>query len=337
MRYWLLWLSFPWWLSGEIQWHSDLEAPFSIMLKIDSQQVKLGEILEIEGTFHYPSSYELDPFTLVEQLTWSANPLLPAFTFDHWETFPLTAESKTEAQKLIIRLIPIQEGTQSISFLIVPFLAKEKQDATLSVPTPIFSIEVTSSPQHISGLAPLAPLDAQFPLGLTQNNRQLLESPESLDREKQHNKRLLQQHTFPWLSVLLGLILGGLGGLAYVMRVQLKQFLNLQPAVDPYQQAKKALSQLEASSLPPDVAYAKLTSILFSILEARLKIKIQGLTTLEIRRILAKHAFPPAVKEDILAILVEADKVKFAGPYHLAHSFQDSMQKLRNIIQSLVT
>lgn len=336
MRYRWLWLIFPLWLHGEIQWHSDLEVPFAIMLKVSSEQVKIGAPLEIEGTFHYPDSYEVDPFTLIEQLTWSANPLLPTFSLDHWEVLPVAVENKTQAQRLNVRLIPVQEGMQSVSFLTVPFLPKEKQDNALFVSTPIFSIQVNPLlAPPTSTFAPLATLDAQFPLGLTQANRQFLEGSESLIKEKQRNQRLLQQHTFPWLSLLLGLVLSGLGGLAYLMREPLKQWFNPQPVVDPYQQAEQALTQLETTSLPPDEAYTKLTSILLSFLEERIKIKRQGLTTREMRHQLAKHALPSHLKENIIAILKEADKAKFAGSYHSAHAFSDSLQKAKAIINGM--
>ncbi len=336
MRYGWLWLIFPLCLYGEIKWHSDLKAPFAIMLQVSSDQVKIGESLEIEGTFHYPESYELDLLTLIEPLIWSANPLLPAFSLEHWEAFPVATETKTQAQRLTIRLIPVQEGTQRLSFLTIPFLPKEKQEDTLAVPTPIFSIQVnppTASPN--TNLAPLATLDAQFPLGLTQANRQFLESPEALEKEKQRNQRLIQQHTFPWLSLLLGIVLSGLGGLAYRMRESLKAFFHPQPIVDPPQQAKQALTELEKTSLPPDEAYAKLTSILLSFLEERIKIKRQGLTTREIRHQLAKHALPADLKEEIIALLKESDKAKFAGSAYAVPTFSDAIQKVKAVINAL--
>ena len=78
-------------------------------------------------------------------------------------------------------------------------------------------------------IAPLLPLEPQFPLTLTSANRQLLiDNPEELQRAKEHIRDELKKHTFPWITLAILLIFGGMGWVAYLIRDEwLKRFLEL--------------------------------------------------------------------------------------------------------------
>ncbi len=65
--------------------------------------------------------------------------------------------------------------------------------------------------------APLAPLETQFPLGLTQANREfLIDNPQRLQEEMQRNRLQLAAHSFPWVAIVIFILAGGIGWIAYL-------------------------------------------------------------------------------------------------------------------------
>lgn len=342
MKFWLLLLAIPFLVNGEITWQADVQKPFALSLKLNSDQVSLDDFLYLDAEFHYPSSHELDVEALIDQLGWSANPLSPQLNVYQTTVSALKIEEDVVGQKLHTVIRPLVEGSIDLSFLNVSFQPKDKTKSPVTILTPVFTIKTTPiKEQKTLAYAPLIPLEPEFPLGLTEANRQFLwESPERLEADKQTLQEAIDRHTFPWaaLAVLLGL--GGIGWTAYLMRDYLpKPKRKEPPALSPKEQAEKALQELEKRKLldlgQPKAQAAELTSILLTAMEPRAGRTFKELTTIEIGRALKdESSFSKSQKDYILSFLSETDQIKFAGKIPSSEEFKTLEQKLTKILFS---
>lgn len=168
-------------------------------------------------------------------------------------------------------------------------------------------------------IAPPIPLEPQFPLGLTQANRQfLIENPERLKELRRSIQQDLDKHTFPWLTMITLLGCGGIGWVVYLMRDRWpKRSLRVISPFSSQQQIEKNLQVLSQYHPEPNqipAYYAQLTSLLLEAIQNQLGAKITGLTTPELTRFLKTQSdFSSQQITEVLSILTKIDHIKFAG------------------------
>jgi hypothetical protein len=345
MRLWLLFLVLPFLLNAEAIWQADLPKPFMLTIKMHSQQMLLGDSLEVEVELHYPSSYQIDMTSLIDQWISSLNPLTPQWRLIQFQTSSLPTQEKIQAQHLSLKMAPITTGRLELSFLRVTFSPKETTLSPLSTLTPIFSVDVLPSPPLTAASlspAPLIPLEPEFPLGLTLKNRALLiDHPQQLEKVKVSLQIDLAKHAFPWVILILLLGCGGIGWTLYLVRERWpKRAVKTVMPISPKQQINQALQALQKQPFNQEFAttyYAQLASLLLDALEARLGWKTKNSTTLELAQAMKQPSslFPHQI-EKVLSLLTEMDQVKFAGKKPSQPEIAQISQQVRELIQELI-
>ena len=343
MKFWLFLIGLPSLLSSEIIWQADIEKPFAIILKLNSSTTTLDDLLNLDAHFQYPNSYELKTDELLNFLTWSANPLAPQLSIDQSILSPVPAKEGLQAQHLQAKIRPLKLGSLDLSFLIVTFLPKDKSLSPFHVLTPVFSVQVLPSLTQINALpfAPLMPLEPQFPLDLTQANRQWLDDPQRIEEEKKRIQYALKEHSFPWLGLLVFLGCGGLGWTAYLLRAYWPKYLSKSlPMPSPIQQALQALQALQERHLLEQnlisLYVTELISILLRALQNKLGRNIKNLTTTELSQILQNNSMLSAQqKEEFFFILTEINPLKYAAKSFSIKEAENMYQKIQLFIQRL--
>jgi hypothetical protein len=344
MKFWLFLLGFPALLSGEMIWQADIQKPFAITIQLNSQQIPLDGLLDLEADFQYPSSYQLSVNSLLDKLTWSANPLFPKLSLYQSTIESIPTKEGLQIQRLHATLSPLVAGPLEISFLTITFLPKEKSQSPLPVLTPIFTLQVTPLSGQIPPLptAPVIPLQPQFPLGLTEANRELLiDNPARIEEEKRRIQVTLDSHTFPWLTVLALLGCGGIGWTAYLTRERwYKRPSKPISTISPQQKVNQSLQNLQKGHLLEQgliqTYYSELSSILMDALHSRASKLTSKLTTAELaHRLKDEHNLSSNQKRDVLSFLAEIDQVKFAGETPSLEHAKQMYHKIEGFIQQL--
>lgn len=339
---WVL-LACPAFLLGELNWKADTPPPFAVSITIDPQQVPLDELVSLEAVLRYPSSYELDQASLLDHLAWSANRLAPQFTIFEASLTPISSEEGMQAQKLTVKIAPLNIGLIQVSLFRATFLPKEANHPPVDILTPVFILEVLpSQDKGEQAYAPLAPLATQFPLGLTLANREfLIDSPQRLQEEMQRNRRRLAAHSFPWLAIVIFIIASGLGWIAYLLRDfwPKKEAKKIKPP-DPKELLEISVKKLQESrpikKEQLKAYYAELTTILLIAIQEHLGIQTTSLTTPELVQVLKDQpSLASGMKEKILSFLAEADLIKFANQEALEESAKRAYACLRSLIEQL--
>lgn len=340
----ILFFLLPFLLNAEIIWQTDLPKPFQIVIKMNSSTIALGNALLIDAEIHYPSSYHLDVNALIDQLTWAANPLAPEWNLVESKISSLPAKKEMKAQRLQVKIAPLVAGQRKISFLTFSFTPQEAAQSPIQISTPVFSLEVVpSQPAANLPSAPLIPLEPQFPLELTQENRELfIDNPTQQEKAKAALEHELQVHSFPWLTLVFALACGGIGWTAYLTRDRWQRHFVTPPvAISSQQQFAEALQALQNSRLDPEslpASYAEFSSVLLKALQAHLGWKTENFTTYELARAMRKQALLPKDRiEKTYALLKEIDQVKFAGKKPSQAEALQMSQNIREFIQQLLT
>ena len=87
--------------------------------------------------------------------------------------------------------------------------------------------EESSSPPLSLSLAPLIPLEPEFPLELSERNRDLwIENPKRMEKEIEGMQDFLEEHTFPWLPLLLTLGFASITWMFYLTKVMWLGYAN---------------------------------------------------------------------------------------------------------------
>ncbi len=344
--YWMLLCNFPFMLQAEMTWQANLQKPFAVNIKLNSQQLFLDDILDVEAEFHYYSSYQLDINALIDQLIGSANPLDPQWSLLQSTLSALPSEAGTQAQRLDLKISPLKTGSVDLSFLMVSFLPTESTRSPLHILTPVFSLKIFSVPPLTEPLssASLMPLEPQFPLELTQANRQrFIDNPEQLEETKKFIRLYLEEHAFPWLTIAAILGCGGLSWAIYLMRDRWPKPTAKPLAIfSPQQQIQHDLQTLQKSQWIEQgklqAYYAELGSILLSTLQLCLGWKTKELTTEEVMTAL-KHSpqLPESQKQIIVAFLAEIDQIKFADKKPAQTEVKQISQQIQTFIQQLLS
>lgn len=341
MKFWLFLFALPFLLYAETIWRIDTPKPFELMIKIHPSQMTLGDSFEVEAEFHYPSSYHLDIDALIDQLIWSVNPLAPQWNILQSKTSILATEEGMQAQHLNVKILPLIAGDNlEISFLTLLFLSKEANLFPLSILTPIFSLGVMQPPPLAEplSLASLIPLEPQFPLGLTQANRELLiDNPKRLEKAKEGIRDSLEAHTFPWLTLVVLIGGGGIGWTIYLTRDRWpKRSIKSVVALSPKEKINQDLQALQKHLLDQtsfQTYYAELGAVLLKALQIQLGRKTEKLTTEELGQIMRKQSsLSPDQVEEALSFLTEIDQIKFAGKKTSQEEARQIFQKIQKFI-----
>lgn len=343
MKGWLLLIAIPFLLRAEIAWQADVQKPYSLSIKLSAEKIYLDDFLYLDAEFRYPSSHQLDMKALVDQLAWSANPLAPRLSVYRTSVSSLKADEGVTAQQLHAVLRPLAQGPLDISFLNISFQPKDNTQTPFEVLTPVFTIQVSPIVGQPSlDLAPLITLEPEFPLGLTESNRQFLrESPERQKAEKERLQRAIDQHTFPWVTLAVLLGLGGIGWTGYLMRDRLPKLKRKEPLPpSAKQKAEKALEELQGRKLIDQgltqVHAIELSAILLDALEARAGRNLKELTALELSQTMNGEAsFSKIQKEAILPFLSTMDRIKFAGKKPSPQEAEELTKTVQHVIRDI--
>lgn len=219
-----------------------------------------------------------------------------------------------------------------ILFLLLPFLLSAKTNWPAEL-VPSFKLE------QVLPTAPLIPLEPQFPLELTQENRDLfIDNPVLQEKAKASLQHDLYAHTFSLLALVIALACGGIGWAAYLSRDRwLKPADKPLAALSTQQQIAEGLQSLQNCSYDQEhipITYNKFSTILLNALQARFGWKTQELTTVELTETMDNE--PSLSKEQIehtLALFKEIDQVKFAGKTPSPAEAMQMAQQIRELIQ----
>lgn len=139
-----------------------------------------------------------------------------------WQPFHLVSEARAAPHVSEYILEPFLPGTWPLTFLTIPFSAKEPGSGHAAIVSDIFAYKATLPPPSGSLFpyaAPLLPLERSLPLQMSGPfRRQLSEIAEELIAEQ---ATAIQRRTFPWLG-MGGLLL--LGSACFMIRLLPKSF-----------------------------------------------------------------------------------------------------------------
>lgn len=344
MKFWFFILGLHALLHAEIVWKAEVQQPFELTIKLSTQQIVQGDLFDFEAILRYPSSYELNMDTLLDQLTQSANPLVPKMSLYQSKISSNSTPEGMQEQHVQATLSSLITGVIGVSFFTLTFLSKKEEEPPVQILTPVFNLHVLPLPLQLDSLpvAPLMTLETQFPLELTQANRQfLIDNPKRIEEEKRDIQRTIENHTFPWLTLMLLIGFGGIGWVGYLTRENWpKRQIKPMAVLSPKQQADHALQKLQENHFIEEglfqTYYSELTFILLAALQARLGWQNRQLTTEEIAQTLRDEpAFSSAQKENILSFLSEIDEVKFAAKKPSSEAAKEMYHRIQNFIQQL--
>jgi len=186
--------------------------------------------------------------------------------------------------------------------------------------------------------APLLPIEPQFPLGLTQANRdQLIDNPEEIENSNEAIKKALEDHSFPWLTLLVLLAAGGIGWAAYLAK---DNWIRKAPTfVSPagiQQSLLERLDHLEFHENMSQIYFSELSSILSDALQNRLGWKKRSLTTEELKRSLsAQSVLSLDITKLITGYLNEMDTMKFAGKKATFKQAEEMQKQVRDLVEKI--
>lgn len=343
MRYLLIlffWL--PLLLNAEIVWRAEVDKPFAVTIKLNSEEIPLDGLIDFEAEFRYPAGYELNIDSLLDQLIWSANPLDPQLSLIQSSISIISESEEIPGQRLHATISPLVVGTIDLSLFTITFFPKESSQPPLSVLTPVFHLHILPLAAHPSlpPLSPLIALEPQFPIGLTQSNQFLLrDNPKIIEEEKRTIQQELELHSFPWLSMITLLGFGGIGWAAYLMRDRWpKHKPKPSPPQSPKQQAIGALDALQKGNLLEQgfmrTYYEELSTILLTALqEGYLGGKGLEMTTFEFEKALHNVSMlSEKQKQEILSIMTEIDKVKYSGEKPPLDKAKELYHRIRDFV-----
>lgn len=337
MKKFFFFILLPFWVNGKTHWQADLQKPFMFSIQIQHQEISLGDTLHLEVEYHHPSSYAINREDFIDQLIWSANPFDQQWALLDSDASPLPVEGEIQGERLTFTLSPLTTGKLELPFFNILFSPKEKGGDSLTVISPIFTFDVPLPPPLLSlGFAPLIPLEPQFPLEISLENReQIIGNAQEIEKIKKWIRHDLETRTFPWISLTFLLAIAGAGWFFYLMRDRLpKRIIQQNTALSPKQKIDQELNTLKSFSFnpqQPSLYYTKLSSVLHDAIEAKSGLKVQTCTTIELAKKMRKQSSIPKERVDrALSLLKEMDLVKFANK---KPSQSDAEQCLQQTVQ----
>lgn len=201
----------------------------------------------------------------------------------------------------------------------IPFLLLADIHPTSKMENP-FTLEgaMTSSETLDKQLAPLLPLEPEFPLFVSQKNRDLwMDGPFVVENEKQKIRNYLDWHTFPWMTIAVLLGIGAIGWVLFLTRDNwLPQKEQKMKPLSLREQMDLAFKQIDKTEFSTKKElqnyYTELESILLKALYHNFAWN-KSMTTIEIQRAMEKTKEISAHdKETALLFLTEIDRIKFS-------------------------
>lgn len=340
MKYGFLLLILPWVLHATVSWKADVQKPFEVNIQFSSSRIPINGSLSLEAHIYYPSSYELQTESLLDSMIKSANPLNPEWNIEHPKVVSLPTHD-VEMKQLQAIFYPLAAGILNLPSLHIRLQPKDREKPDFDLFTPNFIVEVTPSVKMKSlPLAPLIPLEPQFPLGLTEANRRLfIDNPKEIEEEKKRIQTALQTHSFPWLMLAILLGISGIGWSAYLTKERwLKKETKTAVALSSKEQIQQAFADLHKKQLLEQEKfqeyYVELSAILSHSLQTLMGGNKKGMTTQELIDALKKSSFfSNDQKEKVSSLLVEIDQIKFAGKPVSQQAAHQIFQEIQNLVE----
>ncbi len=328
---------------AEISWKADLKEPWILSIALESEKITLDEMIHLNAEISYPADYDLNEEELLDHLKWTANPLSPLFSVLKSDISTLSSKAGIQVKKLQAVIRPLKTGPLDLSFLDIEWTSKESNKAPIKVATPVFTIQVSEAPSSEElSYAPLIPLAPEFPMGLTEANRQfLLEDPQRIEAEKKQMQSVLERHAFPWLTITILLGLGAIAWVAFLTRDRWpkrkeKPLIKLSPK----EQADQSLKALNGQNLLEKKLFQKdytdLSSIVLNALEGNLGWNTKEMTTEELTQAFKKDLLlKKEQKQEIVFILTELDRVKFAKKEPSLEEAQGMHGRIQKLVDAM--
>lgn len=342
MRMFLGFLLIPSLLTGALTWKAE-EKNIAMEVSIYPDKLTLDDVIYVEASFRYPNNYALDINTLSNQLAGFINPLHPRLAIIQSHSSGIEDTGDGQQQSLSLMIAPLEKGPLSLSFLNVQFKPLDNAAQPVELFTPVFQLEVQSPSvinRQVLPIGPLLPLDPQFPLSLSETNRQALyQDIGQLEEVARYNEHTLSVHSFPWgKSFLLACLVVGGWVLWLVRRFYQHKAQKEASYQAPRIKALQALKNLNDQKLPQQGLfkpfYTQLSGIILTFLEEHFAMHFKPFTTQELRtRLLSSH-LTPEMAEKLLALLKRADELKFSGQSRSTSEWQADEEFILAIIQS---
>jgi hypothetical protein len=192
-------------------------------------------------------------------------------------------------------------------------------------------------------LAPLAPIDREFPMRVSRSNRNLyMDGPEALQQEKLRNDEIINSRQFPWIWLIVLMACSGIGWVAFLFYDEwMKYFRKKDEPLDLIEQSYAKLQQMR----PPSSREAKdfkayyggLSAILKEVLQHQLQRLVAPLTTEEISKTLEGNTlFSDSQKRDIIKFFAHSDAVIYANQMPTQQEALQSFESVESLVTSAI-
>lgn len=341
MRIFLGLLLVPSLLAGTLTWEAEKDG-VTMQVSIHPDRLTLDDIIYVEASFRYPKNYELDVDALTNQLT-GFDSLHPHLAIIQSTPSPPEESDGYRQQNLSLMIAPLEKGPLPLSFLNIPFIPLDNVSQPIELFTPVFQVEIQpSSPinRQVLPIGPLLPLDPQFPLSLSETNRQALyQDIGQLEEVAKRNERILSTHSFPWIETLLLACLAlGWWILSLLHHAQQRKAQEEAFHQTPRIMALQALKKLNDQQFPQQGMfkpfYTQLSDLILTFLEEHFSIHLKPFTTQELRTRLMNTRLTPQQVEELLALLKRADEVKFTDQARTISEWKADKELVTAIIHS---
>ncbi len=303
-------LFFPLVLCGEVLWKAELKEPFFFSVSFSSENLILGQTLQVKIESLFPANYQIKSYEIIEDLLWSANPLSP-----FWELRDSSIDQTNSQTTIHLSVIPLVEGKLPLALSKMTFYSNENEK-NLSVSTPLFYFDI-SLPIHIKipQFAPLIPLEPEFPLFVSiENETKWMNGPEALEQSEKEMKKELYAHTFPWSYVLTLLFIAAMVCLLkFFKHIGLFKSQQLPLQTNAIKAIENELMSLKPIKNSP-LNYPALSMLFKKAIQDHFKLNTQTLTSSEIAALLKTQTPLTQDKiEDAVTLMNAMDQAKYAG------------------------
>lgn len=308
----LVGLMLPGGIFGETTWQGEAPGGFSAEVRVSAAQVTYPQLVKVDLTLVYPKGYRVDLGALQKNLM---HPLA-------FEEAPFTLEGMTEkvgggaenktVQRLKVQFLlkPEKEGRFYVSFRDIQFVSNEDKTKSIIILSDLIPVEVklpVVDPEYLKPGVPL-PLSQAVPILLNpelRKQRDLLAEQEPL-----HNRRIYEETAFPWLGMLV-LLLSGM----FLFLSRRKPIPP--PKIDRVAVARavalRSLEELQDEGLPANQRYIGVSDLMRTFVWESYQIDLPTKTTQESYQVKdLSSAIGPDVADQLLQLLLEADRIKFA-------------------------
>lgn len=279
---------------------------YDVRLTLTTDTVPLDESLVLTAWFQYPNGQAPRKEVLIQNLIERASFSQPPFKLLSHEVVEETPTSQT----IKFQLKPQVTGRHPLSFFTIPF----GQAPSYEILSPVVFVNVTANPFVSVGNAPLAPLmtfTTHYPFHPKMGGTRSILFPPS-DRLVKEAQHLLEYKQIPWIELVAFFILAAF---IYFLRNYTYQETPEQRQMRLRKVTLQRLEKLQTGKITDyDSAYAAISNVLRNYLEGQYGIAASKQTTREfIEEISHTSLFDSHLQQELKALLLRADAVKFAG------------------------